>query len=173
MENWQEPRIRLRFFLYGSKKQKGSLRRELARKRLRERACTKRFDGSAVKRSKTLFSQSPPPLRGAPSQREPSEKSLPRIPLLPKSATYISLLLWEKVPRNEADEECVKGRCAMEKFVYVTNTSSTASGPPSPAGEGSRKSRFLAIDGGAFCDRYDIGSSRAPTPTGIERNRCF
>ena len=35
----------------------------------------------------------------------------------------------------------------MEKFVYATNTSSTASGPPSPAGEGSRKSRFLAIDG--------------------------
>ena len=56
--------------------------------------------------------------------------------LLLKSVIYRSLLLWEKVPRNEADEEGVKGRCAMEKFVYVTDTSSTASGPPSPTGEG-------------------------------------
>ena len=46
-----------------------------------------------------------------------------------------SLLLREKVPRNEADEEGVKWRCAMEKFVYVTDTSSTASGPPSPLGK--------------------------------------
>ena len=53
----------------------------------------------------------------------------------------------------------------MEKFVYVTNTSSTASGPPSPAGEGSRKSRFLAIDVSAFCDQNELGPSRTPVPT--------
>ena len=35
----------------------------------------------------------------------------------------------------------------------------------SPAGEGSRKSRFLAIDGCAFCDCYDIGPPRTPVPT--------
>ena len=56
-------------------------------------------------------------------------RSPPHIRLLLKSVIYRSLLLWEKVPRNEADEEGVKGRCAMEKFVYVTDTSSTASGP--------------------------------------------
>ena len=37
--------------------------------RVRESACTKRFDGSAVKIYKTLFSQSPPPLRGSVSLR--------------------------------------------------------------------------------------------------------
>ena len=46
----------------------------------------------------------------------------------------------EKVPRNEADEEGVKRRCAMEKFVYVTDTSSTASGPPSPKGKALERS---------------------------------
>ena len=60
----------------------------------------------------------------------------------------------------------------MEKFVYVTNTSSTASGPPSPAGEGSRKSRFLAIDGNAFCDRNDLGRPMV-APTDKDKNRCF
>ena len=54
----------------------------------------------------------------------------------------------------------------MEKFVYVTNTSSTASGPPSPAGEGSRKSRFLAIDGCAARTHIFLGSSWTSTPTG-------
>ena len=39
----------------------------------------------------------------------------------------------------------------MEKLVYVTNYSSTASGPPSLTREGFCKSRFWAIDGGAFC----------------------
>ena len=52
----------------------------------------------------------------------------------------------------------------MEKFVYATNTSSTASGPPSPTGEGFCKSCFWAIDGCAFCDRYDLGRPMvAPT----------
>ena len=37
--------------------------------RVRESACTRRFDGSAVKRAKTLFTQSPPPLRGSVSLR--------------------------------------------------------------------------------------------------------
>ena len=43
--------------------------RELSRKRLRESACTKRFGGSAVKISESLFPQSPPPLRGSVSLR--------------------------------------------------------------------------------------------------------
>jgi hypothetical protein len=37
--------------------------------RVRESACAKRFDGSAVKRFKTIFAQSPPPLRGSVSLR--------------------------------------------------------------------------------------------------------
>ena len=57
--------------------------------RVRESACTKRFDGSVVKRSKTLFSQSPPPLRGAPSRREPLERSSPNVHLLSAQEKYI------------------------------------------------------------------------------------
>ena len=64
--------------------------RELSRKRLRESACTKRFDGSAVKRFKTIFAQSPPPLRGAPSRREPWEiSSPPNVHLLSAQEKYI------------------------------------------------------------------------------------
>ena len=66
------------FSCTAQRNQKAPSERELSRKRLRESACTRRFDGSAVKRSKTLFSQSPPPLRGAPSRREPWERSPPR-----------------------------------------------------------------------------------------------
>jgi hypothetical protein len=56
--------------------------------RVRESACAKRFDGSAVKRFKTIFAQSPPPLRGAPSRREPWERSSPRIRLLTIQENY-------------------------------------------------------------------------------------
>ena len=72
----------------------------------------------------------------------PQRRSPPHIRLLLKSVIYRSLLLWEKVPRNEADEEGVKGRCDREKFVYVTDTSSVLPSvkrlgkPPSPTGEG-------------------------------------
>ena len=94
----------------------------------------------------------------------------PHIRLLLKSVIYRSLLLWEKVPRNEADEEGEKGRCAMEKFVYVTDTSSTASGPPSPTGEGFCKPSISATDKGLVCERSDLGSSgRRP----LQVLRCF
>ena len=60
--------------------------------------------------------------------------------------------------------EKIADRCIeMRRF---TPYSSTASGPPSLAREGSRKSRFWATDGGAICNRHFLGSSRAPTPTG-------
>ena len=50
-----------------------------------------------------------------------------------------------------------------------TPYSSTASGPPSLTREGSRKSCFWAIDGGAICNRYDIGPPRTSVPT-IRKN---
>ena len=103
----------------------------------------------------------------------PQRRSPPYIRLLLKSVIYRSHLLWEKVPRNEADEEGVKGRCAMEKFVYVTDTSSTASGPLDVCeanstvacnmlsiGEGFGERSFVwATDEGSFCDRDDLGHS--------------
>ena len=60
-------------------------------------------------------------------------------------------------------EKNADGCIAMRRF---TPYSSTASGPPSLTREGSRKPRFLAIDGGAFFNLYDLGSSGTSTPTG-------
>ena len=48
----------------------------------------------------------------------------------------------------------------MEKFVYVTNTSSTASGPPSPTGEGFCKPSISATDKDLVCERSDLGLPR-------------
>ena len=58
----------------------------------------------------------------------------------------------------------------MEKFVYVTDTSSTASGPPSPTGEGFCKPSISATDKGLVRERSDLGSSRTSTPT-IDKDR--
>ena len=60
------------------KETKGSFREGAVAQATEGECVHKRFDGSVVKRAKMLFSQSPPPLRGAPSRREPWERS-PRV----------------------------------------------------------------------------------------------
>ena len=99
--------------------------------RVRESACTKRFDGSAVKRSKTLFTQSPPPLRGAPSRREPWEKSPPHIRLFPQSAIHRSLL-WRRACRKATllvvDEEFLRIRISIKNDPCELGRSSHGSG---------------------------------------------
>ena len=83
--------------------------------------------------------------------------SLTLIPreLPPRRSLLVSLSRAEK----NAD-----GCIAIRLF---TPYSSTASGPPSLTREGFCKSRFWATDGGAICNRNSLGSSRAPTPTGM------
>ena len=46
-----------------------------------------------------------------------------------------SLLLWEKVPRNEADEEGVKRRIDMEKFVLLRTPHPPQAVPLPPLGK--------------------------------------
>ena len=53
----------------------------------------------------------------------------------------------------------------MEKLVYVTNYSSTASGPPSLTREGFCEPSLSATDVCAIGNCYDIGQSGTPVPT--------
>ena len=46
--------------------------------------------------SLSFVPQSPPPLCGAPSRREPWKRSPPHIRLLPQSTIYVSLLPWRR-----------------------------------------------------------------------------